>query len=56
VETIWLRRLYVLFFIELANRCVHVAGCAPNPSGPWVTQHAGQLTWILADARNPSAS
>ena len=37
VETIWLQRLYVLFFIELGSRRVHVAGCAPTPSAPWVT-------------------
>jgi hypothetical protein len=36
VETIWLQRLYVLFFIELGSRRVHVAGCTPNPSAPWV--------------------
>jgi len=35
VETIWLQRLYVLFFIELGSRRVHVAGCTPNPSAPW---------------------
>jgi hypothetical protein len=32
VETIWLQRLYVLFFIELGSRRVHVAGCTPNPT------------------------
>ena len=32
VETIWLQRLYVLFFIELSSRRVHVAGCTPTPS------------------------
>jgi putative transposase len=45
VETIWLQRLYVLFFIELGRRRVHVTGCTPNPSGLWVTQQARQLTW-----------
>jgi transposase InsO family protein len=49
VETIWLQRLYVLFFIELGSRRVHVAGCTPNPSAPWVTQQARQLTWTLAE-------
>src|SRR6266851_4305717 len=49
VETIWLQRLYVLFFIELGSRRVHVAGCTPNPSAPWVTQHARQVTWTLAE-------
>ena len=49
VETIWLQRLYVLFFIELRSRRVHVAGCTPNPSAPWVTQQARQLTWTLAE-------
>jgi putative transposase len=40
VETIWLQRLYVLFFIELSSRRVHVAGCTLNPSAPWLTQQA----------------
>jgi len=49
VETIWLQRLYVLFFIELGSRRVHVAGCTPTPSALWVTQQARQLTWTLAE-------
>jgi len=39
----------VLFFIELGSRRVHIAGCTPNPSAPWVTQQARQLTWALAE-------
>ena len=31
VETLWLQRFYVLFFIELGSRRVHLAGCTPNP-------------------------
>jgi putative transposase len=49
VETIWLQRLHVLFFIELGRRRVHLAGCTPNPSAPWVTQQARHLTWTLAE-------
>jgi putative transposase len=49
VETIWLQRLYVLFFIELGSRRVHVAGCTPHPTAQWVTQQARQLTWLLAE-------
>jgi putative transposase len=49
VETIWLQRLYVLFCIELGSRRVHVAGCTPTPSAPWVTQQARHLTWTLAE-------
>jgi putative transposase len=33
VETISLQRLYVLFFIELGSRRVHLAGCTANPTG-----------------------
>jgi putative transposase len=47
VETISLQRLYVLFFIELANRRVHLAGCTANPTGAWVTQQARQFAWTL---------
>jgi putative transposase len=40
VDTVWLRGLEVLFFIELDTRCVHLAGVTANPNGAWVTQQA----------------
>jgi putative transposase len=53
VEAIWLQRLYMLFFIELGSRRVHLAGCTPTPTAAWVTQQARQLTWTLADRPEP---
>jgi putative transposase len=49
VETISLQRLYVLFFIELGSRRVHLAGCTANPTGAWVTRQARQLAWKLQE-------
>jgi hypothetical protein len=49
VETIWLKTIYVLFFIELGTRRVHLAGCTTNPDTTWVTQQARQLVWYLMD-------
>lgn len=46
-------RLYVLFFIELGSRWVHLAGSTANPSGAWVTQQARQLAWGLAERSTP---
>jgi putative transposase len=43
VETILLRRFYVLFFIAHANLRVWLGGCTRNPTGEWVTQQARNL-------------
>jgi hypothetical protein len=53
VETLWLGRLYVLFFIELGSRRVHLAGCTANPSGTWTAQQARQLVWSLSARLTP---
>jgi len=49
VDTVWLRRLYVLFFIELDSRRVHLAGVTANPDGQWVTQQARNLLLVLGE-------
>ena len=49
VETIALKRLYVLFFIELGSRRAHLAACTANPTGAWVTQQARQFAWTLQE-------
>jgi transposase InsO family protein len=53
IETAFLRRYYVLFFIELASRRVHFAGCTANPSGRWVAQQARNFAYTrqLEDVR-----
>ena len=48
VETVFLRRYYVLFLIAQASRRVWFAGCTRNPSA-WVTQQARNLGLDFAD-------
>jgi putative transposase len=43
VETVWLRTLYVLFWIEHRTRRVHLAGVTANPDCAWVTQQVRNL-------------
>jgi putative transposase len=49
VDTVFFKRLSVLFFIELASRRVHLAGITSNPDGPWVTQQARNLLMRFDD-------
>ncbi len=47
VDTVLLRTLYVLVFLEIGSRRILYANCTPHPNGAWVTQQARNLTWEL---------
>jgi len=49
VETVWLTRIYVLFFVSLERRRVEFVASTSNPDGRWVAQQARNLMMLLAD-------
>ena len=49
VGTVALRRLYVLFFIDLERRKVFLAGVTAHPVGTWVSQQARNMAATLED-------
>jgi transposase InsO family protein len=53
VDTVLLRRLYVLFFIEIDTRRVYVTGVTANPIRAWVVQQARNVSSALAERAHP---
>jgi putative transposase len=49
VDTVLLRRLYPLFFIEIDTRRIFLAGVTANPAGEWVVQQARNLASDLTE-------
>jgi putative transposase len=48
VDTVLLKRLYMLVFIEHGTRRMHLGGVTANPTGEWTVQQARNLALTLA--------
>jgi transposase len=53
VETAWLKRLYVLFFLSLETRRIEFVACTTNPTGAWTAQQARNLLMTIDDRQRP---
>jgi putative transposase len=49
VDTVLLKRLYVLVFIEHGTRRIHLGGVTAHPAGDWTAQQVRNLALTMGD-------